>query len=216
MDLNFERTFQRKDEIRQSKKIFIFCEGAKTEPAYFKYFQEMDSRLDIQIFGSMDGEDNTPAGLLTKAESKINELKESNDIEGSDEIWIVFDTEKPENDAQRGNQITTLKCGCNSYGWGAAESNPSFEIWLYYHFHESKPMRDDVQLFTSFKEFVNAKIPGGFDPRKDPKKINLAIVNSKANYNTQSERLMSTNVFLLAESIMVILSEKYHGLFTSS
>lgn len=215
MTLDLNRTFQREDIARKPKKIFIFCEGAKTEPAYFKYFKEMDSRLDIQIFGREHHERHTPDGLLEKAESKFNELQASNDIEDSDEVWIVFDTEKPENDAQRGNQITTLKRGCNSHGWGAAESNPSFEIWLYYHFHESKPMHDDVQLFTSFKEFVNAKIPGGFDPRKDTKKINLAIVNSKANYNAQ-EGLMSTNVFLLAESIMVILNEKYHGVFTSS
>ena len=40
--------------------------------------------------------------------------------------------------------------------WNVAQSNPCFEIWLYYHFYDIMPVADDVEKHASFKEYVGS------------------------------------------------------------
>ena len=94
--------------------------------------------------------------------------------------------------------------------YSIAQSNPSFEIWLYYHFYEKKPNADEVAQYNTFKEYVGKQITGGFDYEKDPVQIEKAIINSKANTSRDAKgnlTLYSTEVYQLADKI-VALSHK--------
>ena len=44
------RLFERQAPSRTAKSIYIFCEGAKREYQYFKYFKEMDSRINVEVY----------------------------------------------------------------------------------------------------------------------------------------------------------------------
>ncbi len=56
------RCFEREPPTREAKSIYIFCEGVKREYEYFKYFREMDSRINVEIYKLNPKEDNSPLG----------------------------------------------------------------------------------------------------------------------------------------------------------
>ena len=66
--------------------------------------------------------------------------------------------------------------------WNVAQSNPSFEIWLYYHFYAKAPNPAEVSETASFKQFVDGVINGGFNYNTDPVRLKDAISNAEANY----------------------------------
>lgn len=83
-----------------------------------------------------------------------------------------------------------------------AQSNPCFEVWLYYHLHSQKPKPEDVEKFNGWKSFVNKSIKGGFDSRKHSIFIGTAIENTKKNYSETNGKIdiACTEVFKLAET----------------
>lgn len=88
--------------------------------------------------------------------------------------------------------------------WNVAQSNPCFEIWLYYHFYEDKPEEEDVWKFVSFKEFVSSAISGGFDFQRDPVRLEDAVSNTRRNFVQDSDgkpNLYSSEVYVLGEEI---------------
>ena len=96
--------------------------------------------------------------------------------EYKDEIWFVIDTDR----WNEGDKINQLKLFCTSKNisaqqWIVAQSNPSFELWLYYHFYKVQPEKTNVEKHASFKQFVDAAIKGGFDSRSMPIEIVNAI-----------------------------------------
>ena len=92
------RLFEREAPIREAKSIYIFCEGGKREYQYFKYFKEMDSRINVEIYKLHPHEGNSPFGLLNIAKSCIIANKDNPNLKYSflknDEVWIVLDTDK--------------------------------------------------------------------------------------------------------------------------
>jgi hypothetical protein len=88
--------------------------------------------------------------------------------------------------------------------WFVVQSNPSFELWLYYHFYSEKPQLTETSKFASFKEYVDSKIKGGFDNRGMPLEVQKATFIAEQNFeilNGQPE-LYSTEVFNLAKQII--------------
>jgi hypothetical protein len=119
------RGYERRPPFRDARKLFIVCEGRRREYEYFRYFQEMDSRIDIQIHELDPHENNSPAGLLQLA----CEL----DIEDLDEVWIVLDRDPDKLDSRK-PQIEDIRQDCASEAkLEAVVSNPCFEVWLCYH-----------------------------------------------------------------------------------
>ncbi len=43
------RLFTRREPVKEAKSVYIFCEGKKREYQYFRYFQGIDSRINIVI-----------------------------------------------------------------------------------------------------------------------------------------------------------------------
>lgn len=107
---------QRKENTRQTKrKILIVCEGARTEPSYFKSFR---AQKDCLIVGS---------GSNTV--SVVNHALKEMEKEDYSEVWCVFDRDSfPKQRVQKALQLANqnnIKC---------AFSNESFELWYILHF----------------------------------------------------------------------------------
>ncbi len=121
----------RKVDTREVKQRFlIVCEGAKTEPNYFKSFRVPKVVIEVQGLGE------NPSRLVESAKK----LKSQDDF---DQVWCVFDrdswTEEDFNNA-------------NSQGFGVAYSNEAFELWYILHFeflNAGIPRSDYLDKLTS-------------------------------------------------------------------
>ncbi len=196
---------------KNAKKVYIFCEGEKTEIKYLEFFKGLSSNIDIIPIPPINGQTD-PIKLKEFAEllffgDDLNSPKFSLSSEFKDEVWFAIDTDR----WNENNKIQQLKDFCIEKNisedcWFVAQSNPSFEIWLYYHFNSTKPINQDIAKFSSFKHFVHKSTNNGngFDPDKHPIEIETAIVNSENNFqkfNNQPD-LYSTEFFILGKIIV--------------
>lgn len=208
------RLFKREAPNREAKSIYIFGEGAKREYQYFKYFREMDSRIKIEIYELKDDEDNSPLGLLSIAQKCIlvtqDNPKPKYSFQENDEIWLVFDTDKDKGNSRK-TQIEQIRAYCEKTPhWFIAQSNPCFEVWLYYHFQTKKPIFEGDEYCTDWKKLVNNSIAGGFDSRRHPIFIEKASENAEKIYTSSDgiSSVGSTEVFRLSQSILPLLRTK--------
>jgi hypothetical protein len=191
--LSRNKVYEKVEAKKDAKKVFIFCEGEEKEINYFKYFQGFSSNIDIIPIPNVNG-NSDPIKLKENSEllffgnettlPKFKLIKEYND-----EIWFVIDTDR----WNEGDKIKQLKDFCDtkniqSTRWFVAQSNPSFELWLYYHFFDIKPNDKEISEFYTFKEFVNNRIKGGFDNRSMPIELKLAIENSVKNFEIENQQ----------------------------
>ena len=208
------RRYERQEPLRDSRKIYIYCEGNKREFDYFRFFCGLSSNVNIIPIPSKDGKTD-PEKLMEAAREEFGinsdvSPKFTLDVSQQDNVWFVIDTDS------WGSKITDLRNFCKSQNagldneaWYVSQSNPSFEIWLYYHKFSEKPVKNDVDKYSSIKEFVDAQIPGGFDSRKHPAMIEAAIQNSKATYEEENQvlKLYSTEVFKLGQVILPFVKD---------
>ena len=205
--LTRNKKYQRQAPTREAKKVYIFCEGDR-EVSYFNYFTGISSNIDIIPIGSQQGKSD-PVKLKEQAGIFFQKISLSADYR--DEVWFVIDTDR----WNEKDKITKLKTFCaqnktNNNSWEVTQSNPSFEVWLYYHFEEEKPKEEEVKACTTFKAFLNNKVKGGFDARKAPIHIKTAIENSLKHYDKDDKGqpiLYTTKVHNLANSIYPFLKD---------
>ncbi len=209
-----KRLFEREKPSREAKSIYIFCEGAKREYQYFQYFQGMDSRINVEIYPLRPHENNSPLGLFDIAKKCIVESDKNPKPKylflEKDEVWIVLDTDT-DKDKSRKRQIEQVKEYCDQkVGWFVAQSNPCFEVWLYYHCLAEKPIFEGDEYCAGWKTKVNEVITGGFDSRKHPIYIENAIMNAEKNFKLENNvpNIGSTEVFRLARSIYSLVGIK--------
>jgi len=215
--LRRNRLYTKKEPDKDAIVYYIFCEGKRTEPQYFLYFAEMDSKIKFEIIGAEQHDRNTPDGLYEKACTFFNKTDENPnpkyELADIDKVWFVIDT-----DEWKG-KIKALRSKCKHYSnWFIAQSNPSFEIWLYYHFHDRKPEIEEVKKINGFKAFVNQKIKGGFDSREHPKYIQTAVANSERNFEHEDNepKQFSTNLHELAKQIIPLIKEALDAIIANS
>lgn len=208
------RRFEREIPTREAKSIYIFAEGAKREFQYFKYFRGMDSRIKVEIYELEDDENNSPSGLLNIAKKCIIANEDNPNpkysFQENDEIWIVLDTDKDKDDSRK-SQVEKVRDYCEeTESWFLAQSNPCFEVWLYYHLQSKKPIFEENEYCSGWKKLVNKSISGGFDSRKHPIFIENASNNAEKNYSSQDNipDIGSTEVFKLSKSILPLVKTK--------
>lgn len=205
------RAFEREPPSRYAKSIYIFCEGAKREYDYFKYFEEIDSRIKVEVYRLNPSDDNSPKGLYRLAEEAFAGPDPKFYIQEGDEVWIVLDTD-PDKLNSREEQIKEVKANCSEKkGWFFAESNPCFEVWLLYHQNDKIEEFPSDSTCKSWKAKVNESYKGGFDSRKHPLLIEEAIKNTENNFKVDAcERPLkgSSEVYRLAKSIFAVLKNK--------
>jgi len=206
--LSRNKIYEKVDSFKNAKKVYLFCEGDK-EVNYFKFFQGFASNIDIIPIPNDNGKSD-PIKLKENSEMLFlgNEAvspKYTLSAELEDEIWFIIDTDR----WNEGDKINTLKKYIEQKNkdykvWFVVQSNPSFELWLYYHFYSEKPKLTETSKFASFKEFVDSKIKGGFDNRGMPLEIQKATLIAELNFEILNgqPKLYSTEVFNLAKQII--------------
>lgn len=217
--LSRNKAYAKEEPNRDAKKVYIVCEGSKDEPAYFNYFNGLSSNINIITIPSEGGKTN-PISLLRNIEEKIKKGDVLFEMQYEDQIWFVIDTDQWLDHGHIANlrqeviiKNNEVRAGHTDYpnSFFIAQSNPSFEVWLYYHFNEAKPRIEEVDSYDSFKAFVNNKIKGGFDFRKYPVKIQGAIQNAQQNFEADIDNYpnqFSTEVFRLGQIIVAFTKHK--------
>lgn len=201
--LSRHKVYEKVEPFKNAKKIYIFCEGDR-EVNYLKFFQGFASNIDIIPIPNENGKSD-PTKLKAQADKCFENNSVSLSKELADEVWFVIDTDR----WNEGNKIGELRNYVEVkqktyYGWFVAQSNPSFEIWLYYHFNSEKPVDSEIEAAQSFKDFVSTKIKGGFDNRSMPLEIQQATAFAEKNFEIENgqPKLYSTEVFNLANQII--------------
>ncbi len=195
-----KRLYQKKEPKKDAKLILIYCEGEKREKQYFNYFTEISSRIRLTVIPKSAGDDHSPTGLFNKAKAQLI-ISEDNpnpiyDLSDGDEVWFVVDTDS------WGEKIDQLRMSClENNNWYMVQSNPCFEVWLFYHFSIFEEF-DGMELSSNWKKFLNRKIAGGFDSRRHPVFISKAINYSKERLENEGceVNIGCTEVHLLADS----------------
>ncbi|MEA5260025.1 RloB family protein [Arcicella aquatica] len=205
------RPFNREEPERSATKIYIFCEGKDREFKYFQYFEGIDSRLNLIVHELNSSDNNSPKGLLLLAKNSLikssENLEPKYDYREGDKVWIVLDTDEDKTDSRK-PQLIEVRDYCNNrVNWNVAQSNPCFEVWLYYHQENEKPNFERLEICNEWKPFVGQTIKGGFNPRKHPILIQNAITNSKPHFEIDEigfPIIATTEVFKLANDILSI------------
>lgn len=210
------RDYGKKEPCRDAHKIYIVCEGRETEPNYFSFFEACSSNLEIIAIPPSVGTDTIKLMEEAKAQLLGNNRKYTVEYEHGDTVWFVFDTDLNEVEGK----VEPLRTFCEEQNssisaeldevkpykaWNMAQSNPSFEVWLYYHFYPEAPKTEDIESQKSFKDYVNSCISGGFDYQKDPARLEDAISNASANFYKNSDGTLarySTEMMILGKEIL--------------
>ena len=207
------RQYGKREPSRDAHKIYVVCEGSSDEPRYFDFFAGLSSNLNVITLPSEEGKTD-PVKLSDMAASLFNEEtgRFRLDYSQGDRVWFVVDTDEWEKEGKlavlRGfcqSRNETIKPKPKAYPvWNVAQSNPCFEIWLYYHLYDKAPLAEEVEKVVSFKQFVDGKFQGGFNYEKDPVRLKDAIVNAEANFGVDEHGALveyATEVFYLGQEI---------------
>ncbi|MBE2209651.1 MAG: RloB domain-containing protein [Saprospiraceae bacterium] len=203
------RLFTRREPVKEAKSVYIFCEGKKREYQYFRYFQGIDSRINIVIHELDSHENNSPTGLYQLA---VRHLIKSDDnpnppfeLWDNDEVWFVIDTDA------WALKTTELRSFCQTRpNWNIAQSNPCFEVWLYFHFFDSRATFQWLEICDAWKQYLSQTIPGGFNSNKHPIFIGAAIENAGRQFISENggPAVGCSEVFLLAKMIFEFCGKK--------
>ncbi len=196
------------------KSFFVIVSGGEVrERDYFKVLSDNDRFERIKLEFLADPKQLNPDGLLYLAEIKQNHYKTSQEGE-PDQIHIVTDVDHFMNDLIR------IKPKCRNLNINLIISNSCFEVWLYYGKFTSKPSdfiipENNLKISKNFKTYLGKKAKGGINPKTAIFDIIPAIRNARENYNEDMNgipELFSTNMFLLAESILPFVCDELDSL----
>jgi L-rhamnose mutarotase len=189
-------TYQKKEAFRDAYFFIIICEGSKREPDYFRFFDGMSSRVKIVALPNVDGKGSPVQLIENAAKAQATFMADQNP---DDQIWFVIDTDRWR------EQIHELRSACDqNMQWNVAQSNPCFEVWLYYHVQAGVPNLEQIDACKSWKKYVAEIIQGGFNSDRHPIAIEVAMENAKAAYKAEGYTPLPghTQVWQLAEKLI--------------
>lgn len=192
-------TYEKKEPFRDAFFFIVVCEGKNREPDYFRFFDGLSSRVKIVPVESDTG--SAPKQLIKNAINKEEELDAKAE---RDRVWFVIDTDRWR------EQLHEIRQECNNHPhWSVAQSNPCFEVWLYFHAKTTLPNLENIALCKSWKPYLPTIIQGGFNPDFHPIAIETAILNSKASYmeNGYFPEPASTQLWKLGEELLPLIKK---------
>lgn len=191
-------TYEKKEPFRDAFYFIIVCEGQNREPDYFRFFDGISSRVKIVSVES-DGGSSAPKKLIERAKAKEEELDARAE---RDRLWFVIDTDRWRAQLREIRQ----ECAARQH-WSVAQSNPCFEVWLYFHVKERIPALEDIAQCKSWKPYLPTIIRVGFNPYTHPIAMETAIANSKASYAAigYEPQPGSTELWKLGEELLPLI-----------
>lgn len=130
-------------KIEPKNKMFIFCEGDKTEPLYLSSYINEYAESQSKIIFIPPTRKNTPVQLVDEAIAK----KKSKESLDGDVFWVVYDRESVSKYPRAKHAEAWDKAKKN--GVNVAISNVCFEFWVLLHFEYT------TQSYTSFKNLMS-------------------------------------------------------------
>lgn len=112
-------SLKRRRHVREPERRFhIYCEGIKTEPAYFKALRSQFSRVQLEVI-PVGGDPMHVARKAIEHRRRSRRGRQSS-FEETDQVWAVFD---------RDNHAThaTALDACRRAGVHVASSDPCFD-----------------------------------------------------------------------------------------
>jgi hypothetical protein len=195
--LKAKREYARKSrEISPKHRILIVCEGAKTEPNYFRAFPCRGDLVKIEVHG----EGKNTVSLVKEAKKLVRNAKFAQ--EEFDEIWCVFDKDSfPEFN-------TAIEMCRQTKNFYAAYSNEAFELWYMLHFdyHDSATSRHVYSRLLSKKlgeryRKNSDKMYSVLLPMQETAVINARrLLESYSEHNPADDNPCTT-VFMLVEKL---------------
>ena len=149
-------SLKRRRHVREPERRFhIYCEGTKTEPAYFKALRSQFSRVQLEVI-PVGGDPLHVARKAIERRRRSRRGRQSS-FEETDQVWAVLD---------RDNHTTPAAAldACRRAGVPVASSDPCFELWLALHFEPYDKPAHSVQiqrrLHHLFPSYNHDKAPG--------------------------------------------------------
>lgn len=144
-----------------AQNILIVCEGAETEPNYFKSLREYLKLPTVNV--KVKDRAGAPISVVKEAEALVKKRQE--DIRDGrtrlppfEAVWCVFDVENPHDNQSFNSAI----CSADQNAFQLAVSNPAFEYWYVLHFElTTRPFANGDEL----KDYLRRHIPG-YHPAK--------------------------------------------------
>jgi hypothetical protein len=193
-------TYEKKVPFRDAFLFIVVCEGTNREPDYFRFFDGMSSRVKVVPVPSTLG--SAPRLLIDVAIEKVKEL-DANDER--DRLWFVIDTDRWR------EQLHEIREECEPHlNWRVAQSNPCFEVWLYFHAKAQKQKLENVEKCNQWKSLLPQIIKGGFTSDSHPIAIETATINAKTDYKSTGyfPDPGSTQVWSLAEELLPLIKKE--------
>lgn len=199
--------------------VFILSGGSKRERDYFRPLKSDGQIRSIKIaFRSKDGQGLKPYELKSIAEDFLNtkqfvtEDNKSFQIEEGDILYLLQDVD------EFGDEIRRHLSNTDNHKpiqW--IVSNPSFEIWLFYHYFDSPKLLNNGVMMTErdrsnwLKERLNTIISGGIKTTTALYTAEEAIINSRKNYVEIDgfPTLYSTQMHIVVETILSIMGNEF-------
>lgn len=203
----------------ETQIVFIISGGDKREKDYFKMLMKDRHIRRLKIaFVSKKGQGLVPSQMFELAKEYLFNKRfvtetDSFSIDADDTLYLVQDMDEFEVDIRtmfdKGDEIQQAT-------W--IVSNPSIEVWLFYHKFDTpkgyldeglkKPLSERSQWL---KKKLDALVPGGINPINAFADIRIAIANSKANYKEYNglPDVYSTQMHILAEDILNTLGNEF-------
>lgn len=171
-------------KMQPSKKLYIFCEGLKTEPNYLEnYISNTDSKKK-EVIEVPRTRKNTPVQLVDEA---IKKKKSAESAEG-DEFWVVYDRESVIKYKKELHDKAWDKARAN--GINVAISNVCFEVWILLHFeYSAKPYSSYDDLISNSNLKANLKRLGIEKYEKGCKDIYFYVRGGLSNARKRAKRL---------------------------
>lgn len=188
---NTESLARRRGFRSPRKRILIVCEGARTEPNYFKSFRITSAQVNILGKGmNTDGLVGEAIRLKREAERKKMPY---------DSVWCVFDRNSfPLQNFNRAFQIA------ENHNIEIAYSNEAFELWYLLHFH----YYDAALSRNQYGERLNRLLGKKYE--KNSKSMYEDLIDKQQDVIRNSRKLLkkhsrrenpSTTVHLLVEEL---------------
>ena len=197
---------RRASSVSSALAILIVTEGEKTEPNYFKAIKD---RLKLGTAVVIKHPEGTDPVTLTKEAIRLRDerqqkAKRSSDLIEFDEVWVVFDQEKP-GDHRRALAKKALKLAA-AEGIQLAASDPCFEFWLLLHGEfTTKGFKDCDAVVKALKkhwpDYGKDQSPTPEFLTKLPKAVAHAAKVRKHHADTNGDGNPSTEVDLLARRL---------------
>jgi len=178
------------------KTLFVIAtEGAKTEPTYFKLFNQYGPAVAVKCLRGKDK--SAPKHVLECMQEHIK----NNDLMEGDEAWLVVDT-----DHWREEDLKALHAWSTSEpAYGLAVSNPCFEYWLLLHFEDGKGAPDASACLRRLRKHMPHYDKGNLDVAALEPGIANAVARARKRDTppvTDWPRVAGATVYRLVERLL--------------